>query len=341
MQTRDSDLVRFLARVHRRATAWRIGEAVGLGIGVAAGVASALAAGLVYLQRDAWPVVGATLLAGALAGVVRGIATRPTRFETACLADRQLNLHELLSTAMTLRDHAEPWAQGVVAQADRRARSLRANDLLLQRLGARAWGGIGIATAMTLVLAALASEPAAVVAVAGRGEGSRETVTASSSDDPRQRSTATGRPTTPQREATSTDGSAITRNTDPTPTADTGGTASSTSTATPAGGQAATSSDATSASADPATARPLARREEPQGARDGTGDGLTAIAISKGESSKNGRVTDERSPTDLGSMDELPTGSRRDVTAPTPVSLESVPDRYRDVVRAYFDASAP
>ena len=139
MRTRHSELSRFLARVHRRATAWRIAEAVGIGMGVAAGVASLLAGGLVYLERDAWPVVGITLLAGILAGLVRGIATRPTRFQTACVADRQLNLHELLSTAVSLSDREETWAQTIVAQADRRAKSLRANDLLLQRLGARGW----------------------------------------------------------------------------------------------------------------------------------------------------------------------------------------------------------
>ncbi len=77
---------------------------------------------------------------------------RPSALQAATEADRQLHLADLLSSALLVRTDAagDTWAQTVVALADARSATLRPAHVMLNRWGARAWSGTGLATALLL-----------------------------------------------------------------------------------------------------------------------------------------------------------------------------------------------
>jgi hypothetical protein len=152
MDDRTSHFERFLKAVHRRAVAVRLAESAGIGLIVASGLAIVLLAIFIAMGRDGWALSLILLPAGALAGLVGGFWRLPTLTATAIRADRQLRLHDLLSTAIVMRDASDPWAALVIKRADESARSLRAGDVILRRLSPRAWGGIGICAAVVGVM---------------------------------------------------------------------------------------------------------------------------------------------------------------------------------------------
>jgi hypothetical protein len=91
---------------------------------------------------------------GAAAGLLSGFIRRPTLMEAAGEADRQLDLADLFSTAWSVRQHRDdPWAGAVLTTADARATSLSPATVFVNRLGGRAWGGIGLAAALVFALA--------------------------------------------------------------------------------------------------------------------------------------------------------------------------------------------
>lgn len=148
------DFERFVRRVHRRHVALNLLERAGLG--VLAGCAAALPlVGIVLWQgMPAWQLTIVALAIGTVAGLLWGVITRPTLFTAAMEADRQLDWADLLSSALTVhaRSSIDPWASAVTAAADVRCRNASPSSVLLNRLGARTWGGIGLATALVLVL---------------------------------------------------------------------------------------------------------------------------------------------------------------------------------------------
>lgn len=88
-------------------------------------------------------------------------ATRlPTPLAAAAEADRQLHTSDLLSTAWTLRDaplQDNPWNQTVLALAAARCEGLSPSSVMLHRFGIRAWGGIALCLAFVATLTALSS----------------------------------------------------------------------------------------------------------------------------------------------------------------------------------------
>ena len=127
-----------------------------MGLGVLAACAAALPLVIILLWRGmpAMGIVVVALSVGAAAGVVRAIIVRPTAIAAAIEADRQLGWADLLSSAMMVRSAApaDPWAAAVRAEADARCRAVSPSAVILHRLGARAWGGIGLAAALVLAL---------------------------------------------------------------------------------------------------------------------------------------------------------------------------------------------
>src|SRR5207247_1177225 len=101
-----------------------------------------------------------TIVLGAIIGLTWGLARRPRLIDAAMTADRQLQLADLLATALAVGSDVDPWARAVVAVADQRCRSLSPDAVVLRRFGGRAWGGIGLATALVLTIGALSSAPA-------------------------------------------------------------------------------------------------------------------------------------------------------------------------------------
>lgn len=165
MTFKSDALQRFLRAVHRRQVALRVMERAALGTFGACVVASVLAGVMLWRGQDAWSVVAITLLVGAVAGAIWGIATRPTVLAAATEADRQLRTADLLGTAWALGAPArgatsnESFRSTVLALAAARCEGLSPSAVVLHRLGVRAWGGIGLALAFVATLAAMSSGP--------------------------------------------------------------------------------------------------------------------------------------------------------------------------------------
>lgn len=153
---RDSrEFERFLRRVHRRFTVLRVLEQIGLG------VSGGCVAGLPLVGIALWRGQGAEQLAagalalGALGGLFHGWATRPSRLRAALEADRQMDSSDLISSAISVGDRDDAWSAALRAAADDWARHASPASVVLNRLGARAWGGIGLSAALLVVLAML------------------------------------------------------------------------------------------------------------------------------------------------------------------------------------------
>lgn len=131
-----------LRRARRRWVGWRCAESAGIGAALGAG----LAVGLVIAGAT---LGGATMSWDALAlpaiGAVLGIALRlrsqPTLAESAGELDRQLDLDDLLTTALLVPPD-DPFGAAVRSMARERARTLHPADLLVRRIGNRGWSAI-------------------------------------------------------------------------------------------------------------------------------------------------------------------------------------------------------
>jgi hypothetical protein len=132
----------------------RVAEGMGLGMLGGCGAALPLVIILLWRGMPAMGIAVAALIIGAAAGVLRGIIVRPTAIAAAMEADRQLGWADLLSSAMMVRSNApsDPWAGAVRAEADARCRGVSPSTVVLHRLGARAWGGIGLVAALVLAM---------------------------------------------------------------------------------------------------------------------------------------------------------------------------------------------
>jgi hypothetical protein len=148
----------FIRAVHRRLLTVRSVESLGvcLCIGSLAGLPLVLV--LLWKGEPTWPTLAILGGLSALAAVAHFMRRWPTLINAAAEADRQLGLADLLVTAAAL-DHGRGTPVGdelsaaVRAMADARCRELLPSDVVLNRLGARAWGGIGLSTALVLTLA--------------------------------------------------------------------------------------------------------------------------------------------------------------------------------------------
>jgi hypothetical protein len=85
---------------------------------------------------------------------VWAVTNRPRRLTAAAEADRQLHLADLLSTASLLpRDTTDPFEQSVRALATAHSAQTAPSAIILHRYGARGWGGIALAAAAVAALA--------------------------------------------------------------------------------------------------------------------------------------------------------------------------------------------
>lgn len=82
---------------------------------------------------------------------------KPTRLRAGSEADRQLNLADLLSTALSLRASPALFASAVLAQADARVSALHPAVVKVAWLGRRAWGVIASLIAMAVLLTSLSA----------------------------------------------------------------------------------------------------------------------------------------------------------------------------------------
>src|SRR6476619_5995830 len=102
MKNTSSTFERFLDRVHRRWIFVRAIERMGLSLVVACAIATVLSVILISRGEAAMGAISFCLALGLLCGILIGLLTRPTLFETAVEVDRQLNLSDLLATALAV-----------------------------------------------------------------------------------------------------------------------------------------------------------------------------------------------------------------------------------------------
>lgn len=346
MQALRPQFERFLRRAHRRFTLLRLLEGAGLGIlgGCAAGLP--LVGILAYRGADGFGAASIAIAIGAAAGLLWGWLTRPSRMATALEADRQLGWADLLGSAILIRarSNEDPFAAAVVAEADARCRATTPGALVLHRLGARTWGGIGLASALVLVLGLLptfaAPTRADEHANAARGplallQGEEPPVSNTAGPVPRRahrqqdpddpNASRMGAEDVPSaRPSDSAKGSPIDEARHSTQSADAsshGGGA----------GQSKTDHPGQLRAAQPTGA------QSPDGAREGAGGTGRASAGSgngagSGQSAGQASETARRAPPWQSS--EWPAQGRRAMDA---VESGKLPDAYRDVIREYFD----
>lgn len=173
----SANLDRFLRIVHLRLRVLRFLEYVGFGMGISAAFAIGLVALLTWRGAPLLIPSICSLALGMIGGSAWGFARRPTALDAASEADRQLGLADLLGSALLVRDCAamDPWAASVIATADARCAVLSPSRVLLHRLGLRAWGGIGLATALVLTIALLAGNPSDIRAENVASQSARST----------------------------------------------------------------------------------------------------------------------------------------------------------------------
>jgi hypothetical protein len=164
---------KFISAVWRRIVLVRIAESIAIATAVASLAGLALTPILWWRGESALPMALAMLLLGGISGLVWGISRRPTRFQAAVEADRQLNLHDLLGTVHLLsRDSAtnDVWKETIAFISDNRCRTLRPSAVVVNRLGLRAWGGVGILGALLLTMGLFTARPISVNAASSSSE---------------------------------------------------------------------------------------------------------------------------------------------------------------------------
>ena len=151
----------YISAVRRRILIIRLAESIALSIALASIAGLILIPILWYRGQSAVPLAEALIVLGCAVGLIRGISRRPTRLDAAIEADRQLKLHDLLGTVLTLERCQSPadWQISMAALADHRCRSLHPSAIIASRLGLRAWTGVGVLTALLITCALLTTRP--------------------------------------------------------------------------------------------------------------------------------------------------------------------------------------
>ena len=113
---------------------------------------------LAYLfwKHEAFNLLTIAIVAvGCILGIVISWLRRPTPLASALLADQQLGLKELLSTAWVVRSSHTHEANVIQAAADHAARDVKASSVKVSSMTARGWGATVLAAIMAIVLCAM------------------------------------------------------------------------------------------------------------------------------------------------------------------------------------------
>jgi hypothetical protein len=156
----EQALERFVRKIHRRLVLIRAVEHLGVCVSVGCGIALPLLAILLLRGQS---VVSLLLVIGSfcsLAACVLTIQRWPTLLQAAGEADRQLNLDDLLTTAVRLdRYSCDSMSGSVLAMADARCGRISPSTVILNRYGARAWGGIVLSLAAVIAVSLMPAHP--------------------------------------------------------------------------------------------------------------------------------------------------------------------------------------
>ncbi len=173
MRASPDHVQQFVRAARLRWMLWRIVERIGIGLLIGCPLAFILSLLLLWRGESAVSLVVGIFALGALLGLTVGILSRPSLLETAMEADRQLNLHDLLGTAIQLQNSRyldDAWRENFRSLAEARVRSISPSQLVLNRLGARAWGGIGLSAALVMTVALMTTMPSESMARLDRAQ---------------------------------------------------------------------------------------------------------------------------------------------------------------------------
>jgi hypothetical protein len=344
-------LDRFLSALHRRLVVVRALETMALGAAGGAAVGAALIPLLYWRDVPALPPTVGALMLGASMGLIWGITHAPTKLQAAAEADRQLDLADLLGTALTVgerrresdRDEAaHPWLQTVGSLADAACRAHTPSQVILHRLHARAWGGIAIAAALVVSVATLTTpEPsarAASTAAPGRAalQGMKEE---SGMPEGARQPTALARPqgTGPEREGKGTTSAAADPSQDAGNPGDGGAESSRTSTAITNTGRGGGSARAANPPPGSLLPPPFSRQSPASAAGDASAGTGSAVTRPAGNGNAPGTTGGESPPAPASPPWHSPTWSDDARRAQEAIDSGRVPGNRRDLVRDYFD----
>jgi hypothetical protein len=157
------NLRRFLRAVHRRLVLLRIAESAGWGVLAGAVLGLLLLAVAAYQAGTGHLQIIYLLPLGAGAGAIWSILRQPKPVDSATMADEQLQLADLLSTAYHIDTYTRQGGDGfpaaVLAMAEARCAELSPSSVVLHRLGVRGWSGIGLAAALVIAMGLISANP--------------------------------------------------------------------------------------------------------------------------------------------------------------------------------------
>lgn len=331
----SGELTRFVARAHRRHVAQRLLEHAGIGM--------ALGAAIAMVAANTLENVIILIALGALVGLLIGWLRRPSRVNSAMEADRQFGLKDLLGSALTIKNPADPWQRAVVATAEARVRAFSPSGLKFRRLNASGWCLIGGVALISMGMRMWSDAAPAEQATAQRRifldrdelngksdwmEKANPPVIADAMTDSTDRSEMASQAAGPSDQPADAirPGSGLSTQNSPAGSPDQAGLGSAqtkTSTPTPIG-----QPDAGSSQPDQAEGRPAGGTGEPANHADGNSD-QGSLAGGNGQPAH---------PTAPWQSNQWSTSWQ---SAAQAVQNGQVPGRYRDLVRAYFSIESP
>jgi hypothetical protein len=341
------NLARFLHRLHRRLFVVRWVEHVGVGVVIGAAVSVLLLPVLVMRGRPALPVLAALLLIGAVAGGAWLLFRHPRLIDTAGEADRQLGLADLLATGWLVAREGgsldDPFERAVLAVADARAASLSPSSVVLNRLGARAWSGIGLTTALAITLAMLSANPINLRADAQRRVAQRALTPSAKELRPSSGSAVAGSrsiPIVPDFPDLEQNGFNLARR-----TMSAGGDVADSNDHAEAADPSGSGSGSGTSRSDPGVRPPNAVSTGAHDQRNGFVAGRGGGGGRSSDAGEAGRGTSTISTGEtVGGRAvaawSMTTWSTRRAKATHAVRAGAVPQRYHDVIRSYFDREA-
>ena len=349
-----SQLDRFVSALHRRLVLVRALETAALGAAGGCAVGAALIPLLYWRDIPALPPTLGAMLLGAAAGLLWGLAHAPTKLHAAAEADRQLGLADLLGTALSVgprpresdRDDAEqPWLRTVASLADAACRSHVPSQVILHRLQPRAWGGVAVAAALVLSVAALTTPEPTARAAASSGAARRVGAPAAPDEvagadgGANQPAVSRSQGLGPERERDREAASRATTGTpDDTGTGDAGPDGAGDSTATSDAGQGGGTARAKTPPANPTLPPPgAARRTSPSEVGDPTGGTAPAATRPTTGADSPGTAGGASPPAPPAPAWHSPTWPDDTRRAREAIDSGRVPDARRDLVREYFE----
>ncbi len=147
--------LRFVDAVYRRLVLLRILEQLGRGFFVSSLLACVLLLAAIWQSISTTPILIFCAVLGIGIGICLSVVRWPTRWSAAEQADRQLQLDDLLTTALYCSMSGNDFDRMVIASADTRCAKHSPSEVLLRQLGVRSWSGIGLAMSIAITLAVI------------------------------------------------------------------------------------------------------------------------------------------------------------------------------------------